>query len=126
MKKILKSDKCPAAVGPYSQAVQTGNLIFMSGQIPIDVNTGKIVESDIEKQTRCVLNNIKSFVTDNGLSLNNIIKNTIFVRNIKDFDIINSIYSEYFTENFPARSLVEVSGLPKNVLIEIESIVCID
>ena len=121
-KKNLRSASAPAVIGPYSQAVKYGNLIFLSGQIPIDPSTGNITADTIESQTHQVLKNIKNFLEDNRLSLKHVIKTTVFVNNIDDFSKINEIYSQYFTEDFPARSLVEVSRLPKNALIEIECI----
>lgn len=123
MKKILSTDRCPKAVGPYSQGVKINNLIFMSGQIPLNPETNELVENDIKKQTIQVLNNINDFVTSFDLTMENIVKTTIFVQNMADFNTINEIYSKYFVKEPPARSLVEVSALPKNVLIEIECIV---
>ena len=120
MKKIIKTDKAPGAIGPYSQAIETGNLLFCSGQIPLDLETGKIVEGGVEAQTEQVLKNIKGLLEGAGYSLNDVIKTTIFAANINDFPLINEIYGKYFSENFPARSFVEVSGLPRGALVEIE------
>ena len=124
-KQVIKSDSAPAAIGPYSQAVKFGDMYFLSGQIPIEPSAGKITVFTIEEQTHQVLKNIKSLLADNKMTLANVLKTTVFVKNIEDFMKINEIYSQYFTENYPARSLVEVSRLPKDALIEIECI-CAD
>jgi len=122
----LNFNSLPAAVGPYSQAVKINNLIFLSGQIPIDVKTGLLIENNIEKQTHQVLNNIRNFLKDNNLDMNAIIKTNVYVKDITDFPKINEIYASYFRAPYPARALVEVSRLPKDVLIEIECVIAAD
>ena len=122
MKRIIKTDKAPGAIGPYSQAVEAGGLLFCSGQIPLDLETGKLVEGGVDAQAEQVLKNIKGLLEGAGYSLNDVVKTTIFARSINDFAIVNEIYGKYFSENFPARSFVEVSGLPRGALVEIEVI----
>jgi len=120
MKKIIKTELAPGAIGPYSQAIETGNLLFCSGQIPLDPATGKIVEGGVDVQAKQVLKNVKGLLEGAGYSLSDVVKTTIFARSINDFAVINEIYGEYFSEFFPARSFVEVSGLPRGALVEIE------
>lgn len=119
--KLVATEKAPAAVGPYSQGVQVGNLVFTSGQLPLVPGTGELI-SDIEKATRQSLDNVKAILEAAGTSLEKVIKVTIFVADINDFAKINEIYAEYFSNHKPARSLVEVSNLPKGGVIEIEAI----
>lgn len=121
-KRIIKVVGCPEAVGPYSQAVRANDLLFVSGNLPIDVETGKIVEGGIEKQAHMVLKNISTLLKGSGLDLSDIVKTTIFIKDMNDFAKVNSVYSEYFTSDYPARSTVEISRLPKDALIEIECI----
>lgn len=122
MKEIISTSKAPAAIGPYSQGVKVGNMVFISGQIPIDPETGNIVEGGIKEQTRRVLENIKAILESIGGSLNNVVKTTVFMVDLSEFSEMNEVYKEYFSSNFPARSTVQVSALPKNVKIEIEAI----
>ena len=122
MKKIVNTAKAPAAIGPYSQATELEKLIFVSGQLPIEMSTGELANS-IETQTKASLENIKAILTENGSSLDKVLKTTVFLQNMDDFIAMNSVYSEYFSTNPPARSTVEVARLPKNALVEIE---CID
>ncbi|MDP4180920.1 MAG: RidA family protein [Bacillota bacterium] len=119
-KDIITTDKAPKAIGPYSQAVRVGELIYTSGQIPIDPATGEIVSDQIEAQTKQVLENLKAVLNEAGSSLDNVIKTTVFITDMNNFAIVNNIYGQYFKDPFPARSCVEVSKLPKNVLVEIE------
>lgn len=121
-KRIIKVTGCPEAVGPYSQAVRANDLLFVSGNLAIDAQTGKIVEGGIEKQTHMVLKNITLLLNGAGLNMSDIIKTTIFIKDMNDFSKVNSVYAEYFTSDYPARSTVEVSRLPKDALIEIECI----
>jgi len=121
MKKILNRKNAPAPIGPYSVAVEFDKLIFISGQIPLDVN-GSMTEGGIKEQTGQVLNNIKTILDDNGSSVENVLKTTVFLKDLNDFNEMNEEYSKFFTSNPPARSTVEVSRLPKDVLIEIETI----
>jgi 2-iminobutanoate/2-iminopropanoate deaminase len=122
MKTVISTSKAPAAIGPYSQAIKVGNLLYTSGQIPIDLATGNIVSGDIKEQTRQALSNIKAILEEAGLTMNNVVKTTVFLTNMEDFTEMNSIYAEFFSEPFPARSAVAVRTLPKGVLVEIEAI----
>jgi len=119
---IISSGKIPAAIGPYSTAVKVGNILFISGQLPINPETGNIVEGDVQKQTKQILENIKTLVKLYSFTLKNIVKTTVFLKEMGDFENFNQIYTKYFKEKFPARSCVEVARLPKNVAIEIEAI----
>lgn len=121
-KKVIATDKAPGAIGPYSQAIGFGPFIFTSGQIPIDPATGEIVPGDIQAQTRRSLENIKGILESAGASLENVVKTTVFVKDMNDFTKINEVYAEYFPAPSPARSLVQVARLPKDVGIEIEVI----
>ena len=121
-KEIVSTKNAPAAIGPYSQAIICNGFMYLSGQIPLNPETGEVVEGDITKQTKRVLENIKAILIEKGLDFNAIIKTTIFVTDINNFATINNIYGEYFKENPPARSTVEISSLPKGVNIEIEAI----
>ncbi|MFZ5988805.1 MAG: RidA family protein [Bacillota bacterium] len=120
--EIISTDKAPAAIGPYSQAVKVGNNVFTSGQIPINPSTGQLVLGSIEEQTRQVLDNLKAVLNAAGVGLENVVKITIFIKNMNDFAAINSVYAEYFKAPYPARSCVEVARLPKDVGIEIEAV----
>lgn len=120
MKNIILTDKAPAPIGPYSQGVEAGGLVFFSGQIAIDPAVGKIVETDIEGQTRRVLANIKALLDAASLTPANVVKTTVFVRNMGDFAKVNAIYAKTFSSQPPARSCVEVSALPSGALVEIE------
>ena len=122
MKTIISTDKAPAAIGPYSQAVKVGDLLFTSGMIPIDPATNTLVDGGIEVQARRALENVKALLEASGTSMDKVVKTVVFIKNMDDFAKVNEIYSEYFTENFPARSCVEVARLPKDVLIEMEAI----
>ena len=120
MKKMISTPKAPAAIGPYSQAIQVGNLIYTSGQIPIDPATGQLVEGGIKEQTRQSLSNIQAILQEAGLTMASVVKTTVFMADMADFAEMNSIYAEFFTEPYPARSAVAVKTLPKNALVEIE------
>ncbi len=122
MAEIISTDKAPAAIGPYSQAVKTGNLIFTSGMIPIDPATNTLVEGGIEVQAERALMNVKALLEASGSSLDKVVKTVVFIKNMDDFAKVNEIYAKYFTSDFPARSCVEVARLPKGVLIEMEAI----
>ena len=119
--QTIHTDHAPAAVGPYSQAVRAENLLITSGQLGLDPSTGVLPEG-VEKQTRQSLENIGTILTEAGLSLTNVVKTTVFIRNMDDFARVNGIYASFFGEHKPARSCVEVSALPKNGLVEIEVI----
>ena len=122
MKTIIATDKAPAAIGPYSQAVKVGNLLFTSGMIPIDPATNTLVEGGIEVQAERALMNVKALLEASGSSLDKVVKTVVFIKNMDDFAKVNEIYAKYFTQDFPARSCVEVARLPKDVLIEMEAI----
>ena len=122
MKKIVATDDAPQAIGPYSQAIQYGDFLFVSGQIAIDPKTGNIIEGDIEAQTEQVLKNISAIITEAGMSLQNTVKCTCFLKDMNDFIRFNSVYENYFSENPPARETVEVARLPKDVLVEVSAI----
>ena len=119
--KQIKTDKAPAALGPYSQAIVSGNTVYCSGQIPINPKTGDIPEG-VSAQAHQVFTNIKNLLEASGTSIDNVIKTSVFIKNMNDFAEINSIYAQYFTEPYPARSCVEVARLPKDVLLEAEVI----
>ncbi len=119
--KTIHTDKAPAAIGPYSQAVETGGFVFASGQIPVDPATGQIPEG-IEAQTKQALTNVKNLMEASGLSMENIVKTSVFIKNMDDFSTVNGIYESFFDADYPARSCVEVARLPKDVLIEVEVI----
>jgi len=122
-KKIaVETNLAPKAIGPYSQAVDTGDFIYTSGQIPIDPVTGLVIDTDIRKQTTICIENLENVLKAANCNLSNIIKTTIFLTDMNDFANVNEIYSTFFTAPFPARSCVEVSALPKGVCIEIEAI----
>lgn len=122
MKQIISTPKAPAAIGPYSQAIRVGNLIYTSGQIPINPATGQFVEGGIKEQTRQSLTNVKAILEEAGTSMANVIKTTVFMADMADFADMNGIYAEFFAEPFPARSAVAVKTLPKGALVEIEVI----
>ena len=120
--KIIESKNAPLAIGPYSQAVEANGFVFTSGQIAIDPVTNQLVEGDVAVQTKQVLENLKQVLLSSGLTLENIVKTTIFIKNMDDFSRINEIYASYFPNKPPARSTVEVARLPKDVLVEIDCI----
>lgn len=121
-KKIIYTDKAPKAIGPYSQAVLMGDLLFVSGQIPLDPETMTIVSDDVKLQTHQVLKNLQAILNEAGMSLENVVKTTVYIKDMNDFAAINEVYTEYFTTNKPARACVEVARLPKDVKVEIELI----
>jgi 2-iminobutanoate/2-iminopropanoate deaminase len=122
MKNVISTSKAPAAIGPYSQAIQVGNLVYTSGQLPIDPATGQFPEGGIKEQTRQSLTNIKAILEGAGLSMASVVRTTVFMANMDDFSEMNSVYAEFFNEPYPARSAVAVKTLPKNALVEIEVI----
>jgi 2-iminobutanoate/2-iminopropanoate deaminase len=122
MKKIISTDNAPGAIGPYSQAVQSGDFLFVSGQIAFDPKTGELVGGDIEVQTKRVMENLKAIIEAAGLSMENVVKCSCFLDNMEDFVRFNSVYESYFGEGAPARETLEVSRLPKDVLVEISAI----
>lgn len=120
--QAIHTDKAPAALGPYSQAIKAGGFLFCSGQIPIDPSTNQIVEGPIEVQAERIMENIKAVLAEAGLTMNHVVKTTCFLANMSDFAAFNGVYGQYFTENKPARSCVGIKELPKNVLAEVEVI----
>lgn len=120
--KEIKTANAPAAIGPYSQAIVSGNMLYTSGQIPINPATGEIPEG-VEAQARQALTNVKKLIEASGASVDNVVKTSVFIKDMNDFAKINEIYAEFFTEPYPARSCVEVARLPKDVLLEVETIV---
>ena len=118
--KTISTKKAPAAIGPYSQAIQVGNLVYTSGQIPIDPSTGAFVEGGIKEQTRQSLTNVKTILEEVGLNMSNVVKTTVFMADMGNFAEMNAVYAEFFTEPYPARSAVAVKTLPKDALVEIE------
>lgn len=124
MTQIVFTEKAPKAIGPYSQGIQVGNLLFLSGQIPVDPSSNNVVENDIVIQTNQVMKNIKAILKSQQLSFENIVKTTIFLKDMNQFILVNDEYSKHLGNHRPARSTVEVSRLPKDVLIEIEVIAC--
>ena len=120
MKKVINTTKAPAAIGPYSQAIQVGNLVYTSGQIPINPVTGVFVEGGIMEQTRQSLQNVKAILEEAGLTMSNVVKTTVFLADMADFADMNAVYAEFFAEPYPARSAVAVKTLPKGALVEIE------
>ena len=118
--KVISTKKAPAAIGPYSQAIQVGNLVYTSGQIPIDPATGVLVEGGIKEQTRQSLTNIKAILGEASLSMSHVVKTTVFMADMNDFADMNAVYAQLFTEPYPARSAVAVKTLPKGALVEIE------
>lgn len=126
MKEIISTNNAPAAIGPYSQAVKVGNMIFTSGMIPIDPATNQLVEGDIEVQAERALMNVEALLQSAGSSMDKVVKTVVFIKNMDDFAKVNAIYAKYFTKDFPARSCVEVARLPKDVLIEMEAIALVD
>ncbi|MGC2422880.1 MAG: RidA family protein [Nitrospirota bacterium] len=119
---IIKTHRAPAAIGAYSQAVRAGDFVFVSGQIPLNPETGEVVFSDIKEQTERILANIRNILQEAGMGLEDVVKTTVYLMLMDDFSRVNEVYSRFFGENPPARAVVEVSRLPKDVAIEIEAI----
>ena len=126
MKQIIATNNAPAAIGPYSQAVRVGDFIFLSGQLGVDPATGDFAEGGVEAQTRQAFENIKAVLAEAGLTMDAVVKTTVFLQDMNDFAAMNGVYASYFTEgSYPARSAVQVAKLPKGGLVEIESIACV-
>jgi len=121
-KKVVSTNNAPPAVGPYSQAIRAGGFLFLSGQLPLDPKTGTITATDVAAQTRQAITNIKSILAAAGLSLSDVVKTTVFLKDIQDFAKMNGVYKEYFAQDAPARSSFQVANLPMNALVEIESV----
>ncbi len=122
MKKIIATEKAPGAIGPYSQGVKAGNYVFVSGQLPIDPATGEFAGPCIACQTKQSLKNVQSILEAEGLSMKNVVKTTVLLKNMDDFAEMNKVYAEFFTEDCPARAAFQVAKLPKDALVEIEAI----
>ena len=122
MKQVIHTSNAPAAIGPYSQAIRAGGMVFVSGQIPVDPATGEFAGADIVTQTRQSLTNVKAILAEAGLGLENVVKTTVLLKDMNDFAAMNGVYSEFFTENCPARAAFQVAKLPKDALVEIEAI----
>lgn len=122
MKKIIRTNKAPAAMGPYSQAVEVSGTLYVSGQVAVDPDTEKIIEGDIIAQTHQVLRNIKAILQEAGYTFADVVKSTCYLDNIADFKAMNEVYSQYYTENHPARAAFAVKDLPLGALIEIETV----
>ena len=121
-KESIHTEKAPAAVGPYSQGVKVGDLVFVSGQMPVDSKTGEIVEGDITAKAKKCMENVLAILAEAGMTADNIVKATIFLTDLGDFGQVNEVYASFFKDSYPARSCVEVSSLPKDVTVEIEVI----
>ncbi|WZL71560.1 RidA family protein [Clostridiaceae bacterium 35-E11] len=124
-KKVVQTNKAPAAIGPYSQGIQVGNLVFTSGQMPVNTATGELVTGDIQAEARQCLENVAAILEEAGTSMDNAVKLTVFIKDMDQFSKINEVYAEYFPNDKPARSCVEVARLPKDVNVEIEAIAII-
>lgn len=120
MKQVISTEKAPSAIGPYSQAIQVGKMIYTSGQLPVDPTTGSFPEGGIKEQTRQSLLNVKAILEEAGASMDNVVKTTVFMADMSDFADMNAVYAEFFSEPYPARSAVAVKTLPKGALVEIE------
>lgn len=125
MKKRIETKAAPAAIGPYSQAIQAGNTIYVSGQLPINPSTGEFAGDDIISQTKQSLENMKSILEQAGANMTNVVKTTVLLKNISDFAAMNEVYASYFTGDCPARAAYQIAELPKNALVEIEAIAVI-
>jgi len=121
-RKIINTDSAPAPIGPYNQAVQVGNMLFISGQIPINPQTGEIVKDGIQAETRQVMDNLKAILYKAGMDFSDVVKTSIFLMDMGSFAQVNEVYGNYFTENAPARETVQVAGLPRGVNVEISMI----
>lgn len=118
--EVIHTNDAPAALGPYSQAIKAGNLLFVSGQVPLVPETMEVVEGDVQAQTAQSLKNLKAILAESGADFSNVVKTTVFIKDMNEFGAINEVYAEYFGENKPARACVEVARLPKDVKVEIE------
>ncbi len=125
-KKIISTKNAPQAIGPYSQAIQYNNLLFVSGQIPIEPETGQIIIGSVKEQATKVLENLKNILIASGSSLNNVLRTTIYLTNLEDYSTVNEVYALFFSDSQPARSTIQVSRLPMDVQIEIDAIACVN
>ena len=122
VRTIIETKKAPGAIGPYSQAVKTDTMVFVSGQLALNPTTGNLVTDDIKTETRQAMNNLKNILEAAGSNLEKVIKTTLFIKNMNDFSLINEVYGEFFKQNFPARACVEVARLPKDANVEVEAV----
>jgi len=122
VRTIIETEKAPGAIGPYSQAVKTDTMVFVSGQLALNPTTGNLVTDDIKIETRQAMNNLKNILEAAGSNLEKVIKTTLFIKNMNDFSLINEVYGEFFKQNFPARACVEVARLPKDANVEVEAV----
>ena len=122
MANVISTDKAPAAIGPYSQAIEVNGMIYTSGMIPIDPSTGELVTGSVEAQAEQAFLNMKNLLEAAGTDISQVVKTTVFIKEMNDFGAINEVYAKYFTEPYPSRSCVEVARLPKDVMLEIEAI----
>ena len=125
-KKIINTELAPEAIGPYSQSVLAGNILFISGQLPIDPETGKFAGNDIKSQTEQSLKNIESILEKAGCTMDNVVKTTVLLNDMGDFAKMNEVYAKFFTKDYPARAAYEVAKLPKDALVEIEAVAVVD
>jgi 2-iminobutanoate/2-iminopropanoate deaminase len=123
---VISTDKAPQAIGPYSQAIRAGNLVFVSGQIPLSLETGELIEGDISAQVGAILGNIRSILEASSSSLDKIVKTTVFLIDMDDYPVVNAVFTEFFPSDPPARSAIQVAGLPKGARVEIEVIALAD
>ena len=119
---VVRTEKAPAAIGPYSQAVKTDTMVYVSGQLAFDPATGELVTDDIKTETRRAMNNLKTILEASGSSLEKVVKTTLFIKNMDDFPLVNEVCGEFFTENYPARACVEVARLPRDANFEVEAV----
>ncbi len=122
VRTIIETEKAPGASGPYSQAVKTDTMVFVSGQLALNPTTGNLITDDIKTETRQAMNNLKNILEAAGSNLEKVIKTTLFIKNMNDFSLINEVYGEFFKQNFPARACVEVARLPKDANVEVEAV----
>ncbi len=125
MKTVIQTDKAPVPVGPYNQAIVVDNFIYTAGQIALDPETNQMIEGDIKQQTRMVFNNLREVLKAAGTDLNNVIKTTVFLSDMNEYPHLNEVYAEFFTEDYPARSAIQVARLPKDALVEAECVAII-
>ena len=119
---VVQTDKAPSAIGPYSQAVKTDSMVYVSGQLAFDPATGNLITDDIKTETRQAMNNLKTIIEAAGSSLEKVVKTTLFIKNMDDFPLVNEVYGEFFSDNYPARACVEVARLPRDANFEVEAV----
>ena len=122
MKQAIQTSLAPKAIGPYSHAVRAGNFVYVSGQLPMDASTGALADNDMAAQTRKALENLRAILQDNGYSLSDVVKTTVYLKDMNGFGAMNEVYAQFFTDEYPARAAFEVARLPKDALVEIEAV----